>query len=89
MLVERCLAACVQVVGPITSTYRWEGRVETAEEWQCVIKTGRALWDGVEQAIRELHPYQVPEIIALPIECGSRAYLEWIDAQTASDAEHS
>src|SRR5262245_14557916 len=80
-LVERRLAACVQVAGPITSTFRWEGEVQTATEWQCIAKTRAALYAGVEAAIRELHPYQVPEIVAMPIASGSEAYLEWIDAE--------
>ena len=78
-LVERRLAACVHVVGPIASTFGWEGRIDTAEEWQCVAKTRRDLYPMVEQAIRELHSYEVPEIIATPIVAGSRAYLDWID----------
>ncbi len=82
-LVERRLAACVQVLGPITSTFRWEGEVQTAEEWQCVAKTRAALYPQVEAAIRELHTYQVPEIIATPIVAGSRAYLDWIDGEVS------
>jgi periplasmic divalent cation tolerance protein len=78
-LVERRLAACVQVAGPIRSHYRWQGEVEEAEEWQCLAKTTRALYPKVEAAIRELHSYDEPEIVALPILAGSPGYLAWID----------
>lgn len=89
-LVERRLAACVQVLGPITSTFRWEGKIQTAEEWMCVVKTRRGLYALVEAAIRELHPYQVPEIVATPVVEGSQAYLEWLAGEMlppASDHE--
>jgi len=79
VLVERQLAACVQVVGPITSRYRWEGKVEEAREWQCLVKTTRAAYARVEAAIREVHSYDEPEIIAMPIVAGSAGYLAWID----------
>ena len=82
-LVDRRLAACVQVAGPVTSTYRWKGAVEAAEEFLCLIKTRAALYDKVEAAIRELHPYETPEIIATPIAAGSRDYLQWLDRETA------
>jgi periplasmic divalent cation tolerance protein len=78
-LVERRLAACVQVLGPITSRYRWKGEVEQASEWQCLAKTTLARYQAVEEAIRELHPYDEPEIIATPIVAGSAGYLAWID----------
>ena len=77
-LVERRLAGCVQVLGPITSTYRWEGEVETAQEWLCLIKSRRDLYPELETAIRELHAYEVPEILALPVVEGDRRYLEWL-----------
>jgi periplasmic divalent cation tolerance protein len=77
-LVERKLAGCVQVLGPIGSTYRWQGKVESAEEWLCLIKTRSGLFETVEGTIRELHPYEVPEIVALPIVQGSRSYLDWL-----------
>ncbi len=78
-LVERRLAACVQVVGPIASTYRWQGEVETAREWQCLAKTASHRYQEVEDAIRELHSYDEPEILAVPILAGSAGYLGWID----------
>ena len=79
-LVERRLAACVQVLGPMTSTYRWEEAVETAEEWLCLAKTTGDRYPAVEQAILGLHSYDTPEILALPVSAGSRAYLEWLSA---------
>ena len=78
-LVEKRLAACVQIRGPIESTYRWQGNVETAEEWQCVAKTRRDLFGEVERAIRELHPYDVPEILAVEIIATSEAYARWLE----------
>jgi periplasmic divalent cation tolerance protein len=77
-LVERRLAACVQTVGPIASRYRWQGKVETAREWQCLAKTDAARYPEVEAAIRELHPYDEPEIVATPIVAGSAGYLAWV-----------
>jgi periplasmic divalent cation tolerance protein len=78
LLVERRLAACVQVVGPIVSRYRWRGTVEEEREWQCLAKTTRAAYEPVEAAIREVHSYDEPEIIATPILAGSAGYLAWI-----------
>lgn len=81
-LVEERLAACVQIIGPIESIYRWQGKVETATEWQCWIKTRRQHYDSLEAAIRRLHSYEVPEILAVPIVAGSEAYLKWLSDQT-------
>jgi len=78
-LVERRLAACVQVEGPIASRYRWHGEIETAREWRCLAKTVAGRLDEVEAAIRELHSYDEPEIVATPIVAGSTGYLRWID----------
>jgi periplasmic divalent cation tolerance protein len=77
-LVERRLAACVQVVGPIASRYRWRGEVERSTEWMCLAKTSAARYAELETAIREIHSYEQPEIIATPIVAGSAGYLEWI-----------
>lgn len=77
-LVQRKLAGCVQVSGPITSTYWWEGKVETSKEWYCIIKTLSNLYKEVEAAILSIHPYEVPEILALPIIGGNPAYLNWL-----------
>lgn len=83
-LVARRLAACVQIRGPIQSTYRWQGQIETAREWQCVAKTRQSLFPRVETAITELHPYDVPEILAVPIVAASGPYAKWLEEQTAS-----
>lgn len=78
-LVERRLAACANIVGPIHSIYRWQGKVESADEHLLIIKTTAALFNAVSQAIRELHSYELPECIQLPIEGGSAEYLRWIE----------
>ena len=77
-LVESRLAACVQITGPIKSTYLWKDVIETEEEWHCLIKTVDALYEKIENAIRGVHPYEVPEIIAVPVVKGSSDYLSWI-----------
>lgn len=81
-LVERRLAACVQVLGPVTSTYRWQGAIETAREWQCWAKSRRGLFEQIADAIRQIHPYEVPEILAVPIVAGGEDYLAWLEAET-------
>ena len=81
-LVEQKLAACVQISGPISSTYHWKGKVETAEEWRCLIKTQEGLYQELEKAIISLHSYETPEIIAVPIIKGSKEYLCWLDNET-------
>ena len=77
-LLERRLAACVNIVGGVESIYRWKGAVETAEEWLLIVKTTAAAFERVRDAIQELHSYELPECITLPIEAGSRDYLNWI-----------
>ncbi len=77
-LLDRRLAACVQVIGPVESRFWWDGRVETAAEWLCLAKTTADRYDGVEAAIRERHSYEVPEILAVPVSRGSRDYLGWL-----------
>ena len=86
-LVETKLAACVQVVGPITSIYRWKGKVENAQEWLCLIKTRDDLYNKVEAAIKSKHPYETPEIIAVPIVKGSKEYLSWLDDELGDKTE--
>jgi len=86
-LVEKRLAACVQVVGPVESTYWWKGKIEKATEWLLLIKTRRELYPQLEQAIKQLHPYETPEIVALPITQGSKEYLDWIGKVTRQAAE--
>ena len=78
-LVEKRLAACVNLLtAPVESVYRWKGKLETAKEITLLIKTTRARYVAVERAIRKLHSYEVPEIIAIPITGGSRDYLTWL-----------
>ena len=81
-LVEMQLAACVNVLPPMLSIYRWEGKVDTAEECQLLIKTTAANLRAVEAELTRRHPYDIPEFIALPIEAGSSAYLAWISDST-------
>ena len=81
-VVRKRVAACAQILGPIRSLYWWKGKVEEAGEWLCVLKTRKDLFPALEQEIKSIHPYDVPEIIALPIVAGSEAYLQWIDTET-------
>ena len=84
MVTER-LAACAQVAGPIESTYRWDGRIETATEWYVHFKTTSARAPDLQARLREIHPYDTPEIIVLPVADGDSAYLRWIQASVAPD----
>ena len=77
-LVERQLAACVNIVPQVESVYRWQGKVETSNEFLLVIKTTAGAFDNLRTALTELHSYDVPECIEIAIEDGSTAYLEWI-----------
>ena len=86
-LVQNRLAACVNVgSSPIESIYRWNGKLETASEIPLLIKTSRARYAAVEHAIRKLHSYEVPEIIAIPITAGSANYLSWLAESVAEAA---
>ena len=80
-LVEARLAACVTVSPPSRSTYRWEQKIVEEREHVLLIKTKAALYEDLEIKLKELHPYRVPEIIALPVSRGSEKYLEWLDAE--------
>lgn len=82
-LVDARLAACVNVLAACTSVYRWQGARETAAEVPLLIKTTAARYAALEAAIRARHPYELPEIVAVPIERGLPAYLEWVAAETA------
>jgi periplasmic divalent cation tolerance protein len=83
VLVERRLAACVNVLAECTSVYRWEGGVENTTEVPLLIKTRAECYDGLEAAIRELHPYELPEIVAVPVQRGFDEYLEWVAGETS------
>lgn len=78
-LVEQQLAACVHVIGPLASVYRWQGAVESAQEWTCQAKVRASRFDKVSQVISEHHPYDVPEIIATPLVATTAAYGKWLD----------
>ena len=80
-LLERRLAACVQVVGPVHSRYWWRGRLESAEEWLCLAKTTAAAVDAAVAEIGRRHSYDEPEVTVTPIVGGSAGYLAWIDAE--------
>ncbi len=86
-IVSKRLAACVQVSGPITSTYWWQGKIEQAEEWVCTAKTQRALYSKLEQAIRAAHSYDVPEILAVDVIAGNAAYLDWVAQETGAEKQ--
>jgi periplasmic divalent cation tolerance protein len=77
-LVERFLAACVNIVPQVESIYRWDGKIEEAEEWLLIVKTTRAGFERVREAIVELHSYEVPECVSVAIDDGSVRYLGWI-----------
>ena len=83
-LVDRQLAACVNLVPGLTSVYRWQGQRETAQEVLLLIKTRQAVYPELEAALLALHPYELPEIIAVPIEAGLPAYLSWIETGTGA-----
>jgi periplasmic divalent cation tolerance protein len=81
-VVTERLAACVNVVGPITSLYHWQGQVERGQELLLIIKTRATLFDRLEARVKSLHSYQNPEVIALPISAGTAAYLDWLRGET-------
>jgi len=81
-LVESRLAACANLVAPIRSIYRWEGKIWDEKEWLLVIKTQKRSFEALENKVKSLHSYSVPEIVSLPITEGSSAYLNWIKENT-------
>jgi periplasmic divalent cation tolerance protein len=78
-LVERGLAACVNILPGVESVYRWQGKIERDDEILLLIKSDTAHFSALEDTISNLHPYEVPEILAVPVEAGHQPYLEWID----------
>ena len=82
-LIEQRVAACVNILAPCRSVYRWQGKVQHDEEQPMLIKTTEECYAALEAAIRAGHPYELPEIVALPIERGLPAYLDWVAAETA------
>lgn len=86
-LVEARAAACVNQLAPCTSTYRWQGNIETATEVPLLIKTTSAAYPRLEQLIRAAHPYELPEIIAVPVTAGLPAYLDWVNRETSISKE--
>lgn len=86
-LVESRLSACVNLIPGIRSVYRWQGLLEEANEVMLIVKTSAARYAEVEAAINALHPYDVPEIIALPVAAGLPAYLEWVMGETKKDMD--
>lgn len=86
-LVEARVAACVNVMSPCTSIYRWQGSVETAEEVPLLVKTAASRYVALEALVRSLHPYELPEIIAVPCGRGLPAYLDWVRAETTPGAD--
>ena len=83
-LVEKRLAACTQIIGPLLSTYWWKGEIEEAKEWLCIIKSRKELYNELEQAIKEVHTYEKPEIVATSIIEGSKDYLSWLNESLKS-----
>lgn len=84
-LVEQRLAACANVLAPCLSVYRWQGRIEDAQEVPLLIKTTTARYAALEDAIRATHPYELPDIVAVPVAQGLPAYLAWVAAETSSE----
>ena len=85
LLIERRLAACVNILAPCQSVYRWQEKIEQATEIPLLIKTTANAYTALEACIRKQHPYELPEIIAVPIDCGLPEYLGWVAAETLSD----
>jgi len=82
IVLNKRLAACVNIIPGMTSKYWWKGKVEKSKEALMIIKTKESLVHGIEKTVKEKHPYDVPEVIAIPIRSGSKEYLGWIDSET-------
>jgi periplasmic divalent cation tolerance protein len=83
-LVEERLAACANLISPIRSIYRWEGKVWDEKEWLLIIKTRRERFEELEKRVKSLHSYSVPEVIAIPVSEGSASYLKWLEENTVA-----
>lgn len=81
-LVEERLAACVNIISPVRSIYRWEGKIWDEREWMLVIKTLKKRFEDLEKKVKSIHSYSVPEIVALPIAEGSASYIKWLEEMT-------
>ena len=80
-LLEKRLAACVQISGPVSSLYRWQGKIAEDEEWLLIIKSDKEHYYELEKEVKRIHGYDVPEILAVPISDGNDAYLEWLEKE--------
>lgn len=87
-LIEQRVAACVNILAPCRSVYRWQGKIENAEEVPLLIKTTAERYAALEQAIRAQHPYELPEIVAVPVSKGLPAYLDWVAEETRENPEN-
>jgi len=85
LLIERRLAACVNILAPCASVYRWQGEIQRDEEHPLLIKTAQDRYADLEAAIRASHPYELPEIIAVPVVHGLPAYLAWVESETRDE----
>lgn len=83
-LLDERLAACVQIVGPISSMYHWQGKLESSAEWLCLAKTDMALFATIEDRLADWHPYECPELIATPIVAANAAYVAWLQEAVAA-----
>ncbi len=84
-LLAKKLAGCIQIIGPMTSHYYWENEICQDDEWMCLIKSSKQNYEAIETTIQKIHPYDVPEIITLPIIAGSKGYLNWLSLQLKQD----
>ena len=84
-VVEKRMVACAQIIGPIKSIYWWKEKIEESEEWMVVMKSKKEFFKKVEKVIRDIHPYEVPEIIAFPVIEGYEEYLKWLDEEIGGE----
>jgi periplasmic divalent cation tolerance protein len=82
-VVEKNLAACAQIIGPISSIFWWKNNINEEEEWLIIIKSRKDLYEDLEHAIMKVHKYEIPEILAVPVLAGAKSYLEWLDGEVA------